>query len=133
MEQSDIKEFLERKKKQTVKLIEASELTKELAQAVNRGDKVSIQMILNMRHDPLRELQEMEQHIQDRLLELPQPDAVRMNELLKGAEPVSEQEKPLADQVGQYRRLLEAVAALDEQLSVRLGGKRSFYKKFRNP
>ena len=51
--------------------------------------------------------------------------------MLRGAEAASEEEKPLVEQVTQFRRLLDSVTAMDKQLSVRLGGKQSFYKKLR--
>lgn len=127
-----LEEFRGRKKRQTMKLVEVSELTKELIQTVGRRDPVSVRMLVRMRNDPLRELQEMEESTRKRLGDLPPEDASRMADILRGAEAASEEEKPLCEQVGQYRRLLNAVLDLDEHLSVRLGGKHSFYKKFRN-
>lgn len=131
MERSELSGFRERKKKQTLALMEVDKLTRELADAVERGDQVSMELIINMRRDPLRELQEIEEDVRRRLLELPPEDAARMDELLGGAEPDSEAERPLAEQVGRYRRLLKSVSDMDETISVRMGGKRSFYKKFR--
>ena len=58
-------------------------------------------------------------------------DFLRAAELLRGAPPENPDEIPLSEQVRQYRRLLESTIEMDRRLSIRIGGERSFYKKFR--
>ncbi len=127
----ELEELCKRKKSQTVKLIEAADVTRRIAEAVDRGDSVAAQMMLGEREEPVRQLKELEEGIRAYLLDLPEQDAVRLNELLGGGEPESEDEKALAEQVAQFRRILDSVIALDKQLSLRMGGSQSFYKKFR--
>lgn len=127
----ELNELYGRKKSEIVKLIEVADVTRQVAEAVERGDSVAAQMLLNEREKPVRELSELEEGIRAYVLECPEADAIRLNELLHGGEPETEEEKPFADQVAQFRRLLSSVRSMDEQLSVRLGGNRSFYKKYR--
>ena len=131
MEKLALEELRRRKKDQTVKLIEVADVTRQVAEAVERGDSVAAQMLLGEREAPVLALRELEEGIRAYVLEQSEPEAIRLNELLRGAEPAAEEEKPLAEQVTQFRRLLESVTAMDKQLSLRLGGNRSFYKKFR--
>ena len=130
MDRNELNELCARKKAQTIKLIEVADVTRQVAEAVDRGDSVSAQMLLNEREQPVRELGELDEGIRTYLEDCPEQDAFRLNELLRGGEAETEDEKPLAEQVAQFRRLLGSVRAMDEQLSVRLGGGRSFYKKY---
>lgn len=127
----ELEELRKRKKDEVVKLIEVADLTKQVAEAVERSDAVAAQMMLSERERPVRELAEMEEGIQSYLLDVPETEAIRLNELLRGAEAETEEEQPFAEQVAQFRRILGSVRALDEQLSTRLGGNRSFYQKFK--
>ena len=127
----ELEELRRRKKDETIKLIEVGDVTRQIAEAVERGDSVAAQMLLGEREAPLLALRELEEGIRAYLPTLPEADAIRLNELLRGAEPATEEETPLAEQVTQFRRQLESVTAMDKQVSLRLGGKRSFYKKFR--
>lgn len=127
----ELEELRKRKKDETVKLIEVADVTRQVAEAVERNDAVAAQMLLNEREQPVRELSEMEEGVHAYVLEQPEAEAIRLNELLRGGEAETEEEKPLVEQVAQFRRLLGSVKSMDEQLSVRLGGNQSFYKKFR--
>lgn len=131
MGKRELEELCKRKKDETVKLIEVADVTRRIAEAVERRDEMSARMLIDEREDPVRELRELEEGIRTYLLEVPETEAIRLNELLRGGEPETEDEKPLAEQTAQFRRILESVAGVDKQLSLRLGGSQSFYKKFR--
>ena len=131
MEGAELEELWRRKKTQTLRLTEVSDLTRQLAEAANRHDQVSFQVLLSMRADPLQQMEDMEAAIQNYLLQLPEPDAIRAQELLNGAAAETDAERPLSDQVGQYRRLLQSVITLDSQVSLLMGGDKSFYKLYR--
>ncbi len=132
MEQYDLEDMRVRRRKQTIRLMETQDLTKQLLQAAERHDQVSVQMLLSMRQEPVMQLQELEDGILQRLREFPEEDAIRMNELLYGGAPQNAGEKALTEQVAQYRRLLESVVELDKKLSIKLGGRRSFYNTYRD-
>lgn len=113
------------------KLVEVDGLTRELADTLGRGDQISAQMVLSMRQEPLSQVEHMENAVRAFLLTLPEEEAIRCAELLKGAPPVSEEEQLLCRQIAQNQRLLEKIAELDQRVSLRLGGRHSFYRKFR--
>ena len=127
----ELEELRKRKKDQTIKLIEVADVTRRIAESVDHGDSVAVQMLLGEREQPVRELGELEEGIRAYVLGCPEQEAIRLSELLSGGKPESEDEKALAEQVAQFRRVLDSVLALDKQLSIRLGGNQSFYKKFR--
>jgi len=127
----ELEELRKRKKDEVVKLIEVADVTRQVAEAVERNDAVAAQMLLNEREQPVRALKEMEEELRAYIVEQPEAEAIRLNELMRGAEAETDEEKPLVEQVAQFRRLLASVQAMDEQLSVRMGGNQSYYKKFR--
>lgn len=114
-----------------IKLTEFESLTTQLAQAVDRRDEVSVRMLLNMREEPACQLQEIDQYLRARLLELPEDDAIRGRELLEGASAEEPGEERLCAQVSQNRRLLRRCMELDRRVSTRVDGTRSFYAKYR--
>ena len=131
MGQIELEELFKRKKLQTIRLLEVAETTRRMSEAMGRRDDVSVRMLLGERELPIRQLQEIEEGINEYILTLPEDEAIRYTELLRGAAPATDEEKLLTDQVMQYLRALESTVEQDKQLSVRLGGKRSFYQKFK--
>lgn len=126
-----LEELWRRKKAQTIRLMEVADLTRQILVAAERRDQISVDMLLSMRADPVQRLTEQEAGLQRFVESLPRLDAIRAAELLKGASPNTPGEVQLSEQVGQYRRLLESTIEMDRRLSIRIGGERSFYKKFR--
>lgn len=109
-------------------LSEVMELTEELTEAIQRQDQVSIRMFLGMRQEPinqLREYQNMRRQIQRKLSE---EDGRVLRALLSGeAEGTTPMTKSLRKAVDQNRHLLDRVLKLDRQLSIKIGGDKSFY------
>ena len=132
MERAELEELWQRRRIQILRLMEVSDLTGQIAQALDRRDEVSITVLLSMREDPLRRLTELEQDLRSHLLTLPPEDAIRARELLDGAAAETEEEGRVRDCSAQFRRLLESVTAQDRQISLRMGGQRSFYRMFRS-
>lgn len=127
----ELDELCRRKRSEIVKLIEVADVTRQIAEAVDRRDEVAARLLLEERDAPVRELHDLEEGLRSFVAGLPESEAIRLGELLRGAEAENEEEKPLEDQVAQFRRILESVSGVDRQLSLRLGGNQSFYKKFR--
>lgn len=119
-----------RKREQLGLLDEVSDLTKQLAEAINRKDQVSVQMVLEMRDGPIRAMRDLEDGIEAFLPTLPDKDARRCHALIHGAAAETPEEEPLAALVARFRSQLKSVVELDEKLSVRIGGKKSFYNIF---
>ena len=118
---------LERKKYNY--LAEVQDLTRQLAESLDRNDQVSARMLVAMRQDPILHLGEIDQASQARRRDLTQEDRERAEALLKGAQPRSNEERTFLEQAGRTRRLLERVVELDRRLSLRLAGEDSFYQK----
>lgn len=114
-----------------IKLTEFEDLTRQLAEAADRRDEVSVQMLLNMRGEPAQQLWEIDQQLRQYVLSLPEEDAIRAKELLEGGSQQKPEEAMLCAQVAQNRRLLSRCQELDKHISLRMGGKRSYYNKFR--
>ncbi len=131
MKPFELNEMLQQKRKQMLRLNEVSDLTSQLAQAFDRKDEVSVKMLLSMRQEPILRLEEIEEEIRDRLASLPEESAIRIAELLNGAEPETPAEDALSAQVEKNRRLLERIVSLDKVISARVGGRHSFYETFR--
>ena len=131
--ESALAELARRKREQLGLLNEVSDLTKQLADAIDRKDQVSVQMVLAMRDGPIRAMRALEDGIEDLLPALPEEDARRCDALLHGAAAETPEEEPLAALAAQFRSRLKSVAELDETLSVRMGGKKSFYHIYKKP
>ncbi len=131
MDRRTLEELWRRKKAQTIRLMEVADLTRQILLAAEHRDQISVSMLLSMREEPVNRLTEIEASCRGLVESLPQADAIRAAELLNGAPPESPDEIQLYEQVGQYRRLLESTVEMDRRLSIRVGGERSFYKKFR--
>ena len=131
MESRELEELRQRKRRQSLLLIETSDLTKEIEEALDRKDEVSLRMLMEMRETPLQGMRELEEGIKAYLLSLPESSSIRGKALLDGGEAAEDAEKPLCEEVARYRRLLGSVIERDREVSTRLGGKKSYYIKFR--
>jgi len=118
---------LERKKYNC--LSEVWDLSQQMGQAMDRNDDVSVRMLVAMRHDPLVQLQELKQAIDDKTAGLPPEEQERVSALRQGAAPQGEGESVYCTQAGAARRLLERIVELDERLNRRMAGSDSFYAR----
>ena len=118
---------LERKKYNC--LSEVMDLSRQMGEALDRSDDVSVRMLLALREDPLVQLQELKQAINMKKESLSPEDRERVSALGQGASPKGEEETTYHSQAGAARRLLERMLELDERLNRRLAGKNSFYEQ----
>ena len=119
---------LERKKYNY--LNEVLDLTEQIGQAADRNDQVAMRMLVAMRQDPILSLAEVDDTAKTRLEGLDREERERLEELRSGADQArNDAERTFLEQSGRTRRLLERVVELDRRLSIRLGGKNSFYSK----
>lgn len=131
MQDYELEELWKRKRSQNLRLIETGDLTGQLAEALERKDQISVEMLLSMRAEPLRQLQELQQGIQTYLLSLPPESAIRGQELLNGAPAAVPREEALAGEVAKFRRNLAGIVERDRRMSLTLGGRKSFYNLVR--
>ena len=118
---------LERKKYNL--LSEVMDLSRQMGETLDRGDDVSVRMLIAMRQEPILRLEEVRQSAAARLESLSPEDRERVRALGEGASPQGAEEETYCAQAGSARRLLERVLELDQRLSQRLAGDESFYSK----
>lgn len=111
-------------------LSELEELTQELAQAADRGDKVSVQMSLAMRRDPLEQVARHQAALRRQYTALPAPDARLLRTLLEDASPPAVPgAEALVRQAARNRTLLARIVAADQRINQKVAGRSSFYAK----
>ena len=116
---------LERKKYNC--LSEVMDLSRQMGEAMDRNDQVSVRMLLALRQDPILQLEELQRSIAVRTEGMSLEDRIRVADLGKGAAPQGEEESIYASQAGSVRRLLERVLELDRRLNQRIAGSGSYY------
>lgn len=109
-------------------LNEALDLTRQLADAVDRDDRISIQMLTSMRQEPTDKLAGAHHALEQQRKALPQGDADRLDALLRGAEAETEAEAPLVEQVGINQRTLRQLVDLDRIVNRKIAREKSVYK-----
>lgn len=118
---------LERKKYNL--LSEVMDVSRQMGEALDRNDDVSVRMLVAMRQEPILRLEEVKQAVAARLEGLSPEDRERAGALREGAGAQGAEEEAYCAQAGSTRRLLERVLELDRRLSRRLAGDNSFYTR----
>lgn len=125
-----VEELLALEKGISAKLTEIAGLSKELAEAVDRGDQTSVQMVLASRQTPVLELREMFSTVDLKRCDLSGKDVERFDSLMKnGGGPSTAEEKLLVDRVMLNQRLLEQIVELDKKVNEKLCRGNSMYKR----
>lgn len=106
----------------------ALDLTRQLAEAVDRDDQITVQMLVSMRQEPTDKLFRANQALDQQRRDLPGADADRLAALLKGAAAETEDEEPLAAQVGLNQRILKQLVDLDRVVNRKLTREKSIYQ-----
>lgn len=116
---------LERKKYNL--LSEVMDLSRQLGEALDRNDDVSVRLLLAMRQDPILQLEEIKRAVSVKREALSPQELERVDALNGGATPRDGDETLYHTQASNVRRLLERVLELDQRLNRRVAGKDSFY------
>ena len=109
-------------------LNEVMDVSRQMAEAMDRDDQVAIQMLVSMREEPVHRLRQARRALEEQRDALEPEEALRLTQLLNGEEAKTEAEAPLAAQIGANRRLLEQVLELDRVLNRKLTREESIYK-----
>ena len=109
-------------------LSELFDLTRQLAEAVDRSDEVTIQMLLSMRQEPLAQMRQVEENLIRQRAALAEEDGRRLEELLSGAPARRQEENALSEQVGANRRLLGQLVELDKRINKKVTREKSVYQ-----
>lgn len=128
MDQKAMMDALVQVKRMGNLLNEVQDLSQQLAEAIDRDDRVSVEMLVSMRREPIGKLTDAEDVLSDLSSTLPPDDGARLLALLGGAPSQREEEKTLVELVGSNRRRLEQILALDKRLSQKLARENSVYQ-----
>lgn len=128
MDQKAMMDALVQVKRMGNLLNEVQDLSQQLAEAIDRDDRVSVEMLVSMRREPIGKLTDAEDVLADLSSTLPPDDGARLLALLGGAPSQQEDEKTLVELVGSNRRRLEQILALDKRLSQKLARENSVYQ-----
>lgn len=128
MDQKAMMDALVQVKRMGNLLNEVQDLSLQLAEAIDRDDRVSVEMLTGMRREPIDKLVSAEDVLADLAAALPPEEGGRLLALLKGAPAQAEEEKTLAELVGSNRRRLEQVLSLDKRLNQKLTRENSVYQ-----
>lgn len=109
-------------------LNEALDLTRQLADAVDRDDQIAMQMLVSMRQEPADKLAGAHQALAQQQRDLPGADAARLAAILKGASAETEEEAPLVAQVGVNQRVLKQLVELDRTVNRKMAREKSIYQ-----
>lgn len=107
---------------------EAMDITRQLAEAVDRDDQVAIHMLVAMRQEPVDKMSQAKRTLEMQRDALPEGDRVRLEALLKGGPPEDAGEEAFVKQVGMNDRLLKQLADLDRVLNRKLTRDKSIYQ-----
>ena len=128
MEQRIVMDALVLAKRLGNQLDEVLDLSRQMAEAVDRGDEVVIQMLLSMRAEPIRNLQKTDRALHDQRENLPQEEGDRLAGLLNGtAQPENREEEMLLRQAESNRRLHRQVMDLERILNKKIARDKSIY------
>lgn len=108
-------------------ITELFSLTEQLAEAVDRDDQVSMRMLISMREEPIYKMRELEAIFHDQLNEWPAQDAAEIRRILEGGTATTKKEERLANALAANRRFLLKFVELDQRISRKLCGEKSFY------
>lgn len=109
-------------KKMYTLLTEVLDLTTQMAQAADRGDQVSFQMLLGLREEPINSLRMVRRALEEQRNSLPKEDGWHLAELLNGAGTEIPEEQSLVAQVSRNLQLWERVMAIDRRVNQKLTG-----------
>ena len=125
-----LKELLLLERKIYRKLDETYQITQELAEAVSRGDQVSVGMLISSRQTPVLELKEGFASIYLKRCDLSGDDEKQFDRLISsGGQPQSPTEQEVANQITANRRLWEKIVTLDRRVNERICRDQSIYYK----
>ena len=128
MEDSVLLEAQIQQKKMHNLLSELMDLTRQLMEAADRGDEVTIQLLVGMRNDPLEKMRTVRWALEQQRDSLRPEEGQRLASLLNGGAPENEAEKPLANQVAVNNRLLKELIEYDRRLSLKIAQEDSVYE-----
>ncbi len=128
MEQGKILDVYAQLKRIYRNLDATMDLSRQMAEAVDRDDQVTVQMLLAMREEPIRELTNAREALKQQIAASAPEDAKRLRAILNGEATEAAEERVLVNQVAANQRLLEQVQQLDKILNQKISREKSIYQ-----
>ena len=109
---------------------EITDVTHQLADAIDRRDEVSMGLIIAMRSEPIEKLTIADRALRERLTQLDEEDAQRIRAILNGEEALAIDpiEKILAGQASMNIRAHSKLIELDKVLNRKIAQDKSIYQ-----
>ena len=109
---------------------EITDITTQMADAIDRRDEVSVGLIIAMRSEPIERLSIADRALRNHLHELDEEDSQRIRAILNGEEDraIDPIEKILAGQAAMNIRTHHKLVELDKVLSRKLAQDKSIYQ-----
>ena len=114
-------------------LSEVQDITRELLDAVDRQDQVSVRLFLSMRQEQINQLRDQKELLKKQCGGLPKEEGDLLRQILSGKKPAGVEGEALSLQVERNRALLERTLQADKALSTRLAGRESFNQRSVRP
>lgn len=127
MKEKDILDVYAQARKIYNLLGEAFDLSKQMAEAVDRDDMDAFQILLSMRRESIVGVADARERISDFVAGLPADEANQMRELLNGGQFSGKWGSQLSHQLEANRRLYQQLSALDRVLNEKTTHEKSVY------
>lgn len=109
---------------------EVQRLTEEIADSLNRDDRVSTQLLLGMRQEEMEHWGEYNHMIEVLGHAYPKEIQRRMNSLLdtkKADEDASPEEKKVAEILANAKSVIDKTIQIDRVINIKIAGSKSYY------
>lgn len=113
---AQIQQLLTQLRRRYTALSETLELTVQLGEALDRGDRTSFGLLLTMRQETILRLQDSDQAMHILCASLSNDIQQKWQALLDGGLPNDEEEQLLARQIAQNRQLLDRLLPLNQRI-----------------
>lgn len=130
MKQEQLMDIFALVKRTGTLLAETEDITNQLAEAVDRQDEISIDLITSMRYDPIDKLTIADLAVREHLVSLETEDQNRIRALLNGDDTLAqnEMEKALAQQAASNMRLHQKLLEKDRNVNRKITRDKSIYQ-----
>lgn len=122
MEQQRLMDVLVQAKRMGNALHEVMDLTRQLAEAIDRSDHVSVRMVMAMRQEPINAAAMADDTLRTLTEETPVEERLHLSALLNGerAKARDALEQTLAERMAANHKALEEICAIDQVLNQKL-------------
>lgn len=120
MEQQQMMDLLVQAKRLGNLLHETMDLTRQLAESIDRNDHVSVRMVMAMRQEPIDRAAMADDALRTMLAEAPEAEQPHLADLLNGRGARNPLEQALAERMAANRKSLDEIRAIDKALDNKL-------------